>query len=40
MVEAKIAVEKYLLYQGELGPVLTAISVSPTEPAAEEVATF
>ena len=39
-VEAKISVEKYLLYQGELGPVLTAISVCPAEPAAEEVATF
>ena len=40
MVEAKISVEKYILYQGDMGPVLTAISVTPAEPAAEEVATF
>ena len=40
MVEAKIAAEKHQLYQGELGPVLTAVSVAETAPAVEEVATF
>ncbi|MBE6947100.1 MAG: hypothetical protein E7454_02455 [Ruminococcaceae bacterium] len=39
-VTAKISVEKHTLYQGELGPILTAISVEPAAPAAEEVATF
>jgi len=40
MVEATISAEKHPIYQGELGPVLTAISVEKEEPAAEEVATF
>lgn len=40
MVEATISAEKHPLYQGELGPVLTAISVEKAEPAVEEVATF
>jgi len=40
MVEAKIAAEKHPLYQGELGPLLTAISVEPAEPADPDVATF
>ena len=40
MVEAKIAAERHPLYQGEMGPVLTAIRVDKAEPAAEEVATF
>ena len=40
MVEATIFAEKHPLYQGELGPVLTAISVEKAEPAVEEVATF
>ncbi len=39
-VEATISAEMHPLYQGELGPVLTAISVVPAEPAAQEVATF
>jgi len=39
-VTATISAEKHALYQGELGPVLTAVSVAPAEPAAEEVATF
>jgi len=39
-VEAKIAAEKHQLYQGELGPVLTALSVADAAPAVEEVATF
>jgi hypothetical protein len=40
MVEAIISAEKHPLYQGELGPVLTAISVEKAEPAKEEVTTF
>ncbi len=41
MVTAKISAQKHILYQGELGPVLTAISVQTGVPAAEEeVATF
>jgi len=39
-VTAKIAAEKHMLYQGELGPVLTAISVEPAVPPVEDVATF
>jgi len=39
-VTAKIAAENHSLYQGELGPVLTAISVEPAEPAEPDVATF
>ena len=39
-VTAKITAEKHVLYHGELGPVLTAISVEPAAPAVEEVATF
>lgn len=40
MVEAKISAEKHMLYQGELGPVLTALNVEKTEPALQDVATF
>lgn len=40
MVEAMISAEKHPLYQGELGPVLTAISVESAAPAVEEVTTF
>ena len=40
MVEAVISAEKHPLYQGELGPVLTAISVEKAAPAVEEVTTF
>ncbi len=40
MVEATVSAEKHPLYQGELGPVLTAISVEPAEKAQEEVTTF
>ena len=39
-VKASISVQKHPLYQGELGPVLTALSVEKAEPAAQEVATF
>jgi len=38
-VTAKVAAEKHLLYQGELGPVLTAISVSEAEAAVPDVCT-
>ena len=41
MVEAKISAEKHPLYHGELGPVLTALSVTPgATPADPDVATF
>ena len=40
MVTAKISVEKHRLYKGELGPVLTALSVTEAEPADPDVATF
>ena len=40
MVTASIAVEKHPLYQGELGPVLTALAVEPAVPAEEEVTKF
>lgn len=40
MVHATISAEKHPLYQGELGPVLTAISVEKAQPAREEVTTF
>ena len=39
-VKAKISAEKHTLYKGDLGPVLTAISVSAAAPAVEEVCTF
>ena len=39
-VKATIAAEKHALYQGELGPVLTAIAVDSAEPANPDVATF
>ena len=39
-VTAKIAAEKHPLYQGELGPVLTALDVQPASPADPDVATF
>ena len=39
-VEATVKAEKHSLYKGELGPVLTAISVVPAEKADPEVATF
>ena len=40
MVTAKISAEKHNLYHGELGPVLTALSVTAAEPAEPDVATF
>ena len=39
-VKATISAEKHALYQGEMGPVLTAIEVIPAEPADPDVATF
>ncbi len=39
-VQAKITAEKHPLYKGDLGPVLTAVSVAPAEPADPDVATF
>ncbi len=39
-VKATIQAEEHFLYKGELGPILTAISVTPAAPAVEEVATF
>lgn len=39
-VQASISVQKHPLYQGELGPVLTAVSVEKAEPAEKEVTTF
>ena len=40
MVTAKITAEKHTLYKGDLGPVLTAISVDKAKPANPEVAEF
>ncbi len=39
-VTARITAEKHTLYKGELGPVLTAISVTSAEPAEQDVVTF
>ena len=40
-VKARISVEKHRLYQGEVGPILTAISIqTDATPAVEDVATF
>ena len=39
-VTATIKAEIHQLYQGELGPVLTALKVEPAEPAEQDVATF
>ena len=40
MLEAAISAEKHPLYQGELGPVLTAKKVVPADPGEQEVAEF
>ncbi len=39
-VTASISAEKHVLYQGEVGPILTAIEVNPAEPAVPDLATF
>ena len=40
MVTAKITAEKHSLYKGDLGPVLTAVSVVPAEAATQDVCEF
>ena len=40
MVTAKIRAEKHPIYHGEIGPVLTALTICPTVPANPDVATF
>ena len=40
LVKATISAEKHPLYQGELGPVLTALEVMDADPADPDVATF
>lgn len=40
MVRATICAEKHSLYRGEMGPVLTALSVTPAQPCEDEVCTF
>ncbi len=39
-VTVTVKAEKHYLYQGELGPVLTALSVEEATPAEQDVATF
>ena len=39
-VTATIKAESHKLYQGEIGPILTAIKVEPADPAIPDVATF
>ena len=39
-VTAKISAEKHTLYRGDIGPVLTGITVVDAAPAVEEVCTF
>lgn len=40
MVTAKVSAEQHPLYKGELGPVLTGISVEPAEPAQPDYCSF
>ena len=40
MITAKISAEKHPLYQGGVGPILTALSVEACSPAEQEVVTF
>lgn len=39
-VKATVSAEKHALYKGDIGPVLTATSVTEASPAVEEVCTF
>ena len=39
-VTATIKAESHKLYQGDIGPILTAIKVEPADPAISDVATF
>ena len=40
VVTAKISAQPHVLYKGEIGPVLSALSVENSEPAEQDVATF
>ena len=40
LITAKISAEKHPLYQGGVGPILTALSVEACSPAEQEVVTF
>lgn len=40
LITAKISAEKHPLYQGGVGPILTALSVEVCSPAEQEVVTF
>lgn len=40
MVKATVKAQRHALFAGEIGPVLTALSVTPTSPAAQDVCTF
>ena len=40
MVTAKISAEKHPIYHGDIGPVLTALTIIPAVPADPDVATF
>ena len=40
MVKAKVSVERHALYKNQAGPILTAITVGPADPADPDVATF
>lgn len=40
LVTARIRAERHPLYKGDTGPILTALSVEPAQPAAQEVVTF
>ena len=40
LITAKISAEKHPLYQGGVGPILTALSVDACSPAEQEVVTF
>lgn len=39
-VTATVRAAKHPVYQGQLGPILTAVSVEPAQPAQQEIATF
>ena len=40
MLTAKITAKKHRLYGGEIGPILTALTLAPAQPAEPDVATF
>ncbi len=39
-VTATVTAQKHALYQGELGPLLTALEITPAQPAVQDVVTF